>query len=548
MKKTININLAGIHFHIDEDAFQKLSSYFDSIRKSLKNMDGNQEIMEDIEARIAELFSEKIDSYKQVVTIQEVDAVIAIMGEPEAYEMDEEFEEKPPHSKASGTSTKKLFRDIDNKYIGGVSSGLGHYLGVDAIWIRLIWILLILAGMGSPVLVYIILWILIPAAITTSDKLKMTGDPINISNIEKKFKEGFTNVTDSVKNADFAKYGDKFKSGSGKFFDELAKVFKVLFTILVKLIGILLIIIAIATFISLITGLFFLGNVYFMDQIVISDYFIYYDQYPYWLFVSLVSVAVGIPLFALFVGGLRLLVSHLKSISSTVKVLLFIFWVISIIGLAFIARAQYQETAFSGKSMEEQVLNISSGDTLNLSVLANHQYEIDVNQKSGMKIKVNSQGDPIFYSNDIWLNIRKSEDSLGKLIVDKRALGNSFPNAKDRAEKIEYAYNFGNKSLLLDGFFTTSISNKSRNQEMRITLFIPENTILKVDPKINSFISSNSGFQGKTKKTSHYYKYKNESFKCLDCPDEKNNIISEDTIQENSDEAWEVKVREKFNQ
>lgn len=546
MKKTININLAGIHFHIDEDAFQKLSSYFDSIRRSLKNAEGSEEILNDIEARIAELFSEKINSNKQVVTLREVDEIISIMGQPEDYKMDDEFEEEPQSTTFPGTSTKKLFRDIDNKYIGGVSSGLGHYLGIDAIWIRLIWILLILAGMGSPILVYIILWILIPAAITTSDKLKMTGDPINISNIEKKFKDGFENVANSVKNANYGKYGSKFKSGIGNFFDKLASVFNVLFTVLVKFIGILLIIISIGIFISLITGLFFLGNVYFMDQIVISNYFIYSDQYPYWLFVTLIFIGFGIPLFALFVGGLKLLISHLKPIGTTVKILLLVFWIISIIGLIIIALAQYQETAFFGKTMEEKTLNISSNDTLDISISSDHQFEIDVYRKAGLKIKVDTSGNPVFYSNDILLNFKSSKDSLTKFIIDKRANGNSFLNAKTRAEEITYDYQIINNNLKLNGFFTTNISNKHRNQEIEMTLLIPENTVLHMDPKVNSYISSSSRFRGKTNMNSQYYRYKNNEFICLDCPDKI--IKTEDSIQTNSEEEWEIKVKEKLNE
>lgn len=547
MKKTVNINLAGIHFHIDEDAFQKLSSYFDSIRNSLKNTEGSEEILNDIEARIAELFSEKIDSNKQVVTLNEVDEIISIMGQPEDYTMNDGFEEQSADSAASGTTTKKLFRDIDNKYIGGVSSGLGHYLGIDAIWIRLIWILLVLAGMGSPVLVYIILWILVPAAITTSDKLKMTGDPINISNIEKKFKEGFDTVTNTVKNADYAKYGDKFKSGTGKFFDGLAKVFKVLFSVLVKFTGIVLILLATALLISLITGLFFIGNIYFMDQIKISHYFVYNDQYPYWLFVTLLFAAVGIPLFALFVGGLRLLISHLKPVSTTVKILLFILWIASIVGLTFIAHAQYQETAFSGKTVEERTLHISSTDTLNFAVVSDHQFEIEVYRKAGLRIKHNTSGDPVFYSNDIILNLKSSKDSLAKLVIDKKASGNSFSNAKLRAEEINYHYDLTGKTLSLDGFFTTAISNKLRNQEIEITVFIPENTVLFMDPKLNSFISSSSRFKGKTNTNSHHYKFENHEFACLDCPKEKINLELEDSNQTEVQDDWEIRVKEKLN-
>src|SRR5690606_34262407 len=117
----------------------------DAIRKSLKGTEGSEEIMQDIETRIAELFSEKIEFQSQVISLKELDEVIAVMGQPEDYEVDDEiFEDAPPssgsYSKSTGNAShKQLFRDIDNKYIAGVSSGLGHYIGVDAIWIRLLW-------------------------------------------------------------------------------------------------------------------------------------------------------------------------------------------------------------------------------------------------------------------------------------------------------------------------------------------------------------------------------------------------------------------------
>ncbi|MDX1784264.1 MAG: PspC domain-containing protein, partial [Aequorivita vladivostokensis] len=131
MNKTVNINLAGTSFHIDEDAFGKLSRYLDAIRKSLKGADGSEEIMQDIEARIGELFSEKIESPSQVVTLKDLDEVILVMGQPEDYEVDDEiFEDVPPSSKTytksrANASHKQLFRDVDNKYISGVSSGIG---------------------------------------------------------------------------------------------------------------------------------------------------------------------------------------------------------------------------------------------------------------------------------------------------------------------------------------------------------------------------------------------------------------------------------------
>ena len=189
MNKTVNINLAGTFFHIDEDAYLKLQRYLDAIKRSFTDSQGRTEIIADIEARIAELFNERVQNDKQVIRIKEVDEVISIMGQPEDYMVDDEiFEDEPqPAFERKSSASRKLFRDTDNSYIGGVSSGLGHYFGIDTIWIRLAWIVLIF-GMGTGFLLYILLWILVPEAKTTAEKIMMTGEPVNISNIEKKLK------------------------------------------------------------------------------------------------------------------------------------------------------------------------------------------------------------------------------------------------------------------------------------------------------------------------------------------------------------------------
>jgi phage shock protein PspC (stress-responsive transcriptional regulator) len=198
MNKTVNINLAGTFFHIDENAYLKLQRYLEAIKRSFTDSQGRNEIIADIETRIAELFNERVQNEKQVISIKEVEEVIAIMGQPEDYIVDEEiFEDEPQRHHTQSSPHRKLFRDKDNAYVGGVSAGLGHYFGIDALWIRLIWVALIF-GAGSGVLVYIILWILMPVAESTADKLSMSGKPVNITNIEEKVKEGFGSVKDSI--------------------------------------------------------------------------------------------------------------------------------------------------------------------------------------------------------------------------------------------------------------------------------------------------------------------------------------------------------------
>ena len=189
MNKTVNINLGGMFFHIDEDAYQKLTRYFDAIKRSLSNSNGQDEIIKDIELRIGELISEKHTSDKQVIHIKELDEIIAIMGQPEDYRIDSDENEAQNNFNATNRIHKKLYRDKEKGSIAGVCTGLGHYFGVDAVWIKILF--LVLASTSFGIIAYIILWIVMPEAITTSEKLEMTGEPITISNIEKKVKEEY---------------------------------------------------------------------------------------------------------------------------------------------------------------------------------------------------------------------------------------------------------------------------------------------------------------------------------------------------------------------
>ena len=202
MNKTININLGGLFFHIDEVAFQKLKRYLDTIRRSLSDdPKGRDEIITDIELRISELLSEKIKDPRQVINEHDIDEVITIMGQPEDYVFEDEgYTEYTKTSSRSYQSynSRKLFRDGDDKFVGGVASGVAHYFGIDAIWVRLLWLVLTF-GAGFGFILYIILWILLPEAKTTAEKLQMEGEAVNINTIEKKIRDEFQDVSERAK-------------------------------------------------------------------------------------------------------------------------------------------------------------------------------------------------------------------------------------------------------------------------------------------------------------------------------------------------------------
>ncbi len=204
MKTTITINLGGIVFHIDDDAYEMLHTYLIAIEKQFTSDEERQEVMSDIEARLSELFTETLNEKRDVIMKDDVSKVIEIMGEPEEFSDEEAKSESSKSSKETkrrrmnNRNSKKMYRDPDNRILGGVCSGLSAYFNVDPIVFRIIFILIAL-GMGSGLIIYIILWIVIPEASTTAQKLEMRGEPITIENIKKAVREEFENVKSKMK-------------------------------------------------------------------------------------------------------------------------------------------------------------------------------------------------------------------------------------------------------------------------------------------------------------------------------------------------------------
>ncbi|WP_452228775.1 PspC domain-containing protein [Lacinutrix sp. MEBiC02404] len=543
MNKTVNINLAGIFFHIDEDAYTKLQRYLEAIKRSFTDSQGRSEIISDIEARIAELFNERVKHDKQVIGTKEVDDVITIMGQPEDYIVDDEiFEDEPKQYSSQRTTSKKLFRDTDNSYVGGVSAGLSHYFGIDAIWIRLIWILLIF-GAGTGVLLYILLWILLPEAVTTSDKLMMKGEPVNISNIEKKIKDGIStvsdvakNVSDSVsdaaKNIDFKKKSNSLKSTSTSFFDTIGAIFMFFLKVAAKFIGIILIIIGASALIGLIIGMFTVG---ISDAINVPGFDIVDTANaagtPVWLVSLLALFAIGIPFFFVFYLGLKILINNLRSIGNIAKFSLLGLWLMAIIGLIVIGVTQATEHAFDAAVKEKEVYNIKVNDTLNIKMMDNNAYNKSMHKGgNSFYLAYGDNDEKTIYSSDIRLTIRSTDDSIATLHVEKNADGRSFKTAKERAENINYKYALVNNTFQLDKYLTTDAENKFSDQEVNLTLYIPEGTVIQLNKNTRSFLNyytSNNNLVT-YRDAGHYFKIFTDEATCLDCLEEDENDEEED--------------------
>ena len=218
MKKTITINISGLVFNIEEDAFSALKNYLEKIGNKFNNLEERQEIIEDIEARIAELFTEKLNRNKEVINENDVSQIIEIMGSPDNFEGDETEPQEQTEKKSSSSSNekKKLFRDGDNKVVAGVCAGVSNYFGWNISVVRTLFALLILLG-GTGFWLYIIAWIIIPEAKSVSEKLAMKGKNATVENIEK----FVTKFKSDVRNFDTSNVTESFKKNSNKFNDFL---------------------------------------------------------------------------------------------------------------------------------------------------------------------------------------------------------------------------------------------------------------------------------------------------------------------------------------
>jgi len=534
MNKTVNINLGGMFFHIDEDAYQKLTRYFDAIKRSLSYSSGQDEIIKDIEMRVSELLTEKQKTEKHVVGLKDVDEVIAVMGQPEDYRIDDEEPGKatPNYTSNSYSQNRKLYRDKDNAMVGGVLAGLGHYFGIDKVWLRIFFLILFFAW-GTGVLAYIILWIVMPEAKTTAEKLEMTGEPVTISNIEKKVREEFENVSDKFKNANYDEMGNRVKTGAEKIGGSLGDFIIAVLRVFSKFLGVLLIIMGLFILAALFIGVFTLGSSSLID--VPWQGFIEagnFTDYPVWTFGLIMFFAVGIPFFFLALLGFKLLSPNLKSIGNIAKYTLLAIWLISVSLAIAIGLKQASAFAVDGRVVVKENLNLKPTDTLLLKFKHNENFAKDLWDNDNFKITLDSTGNDVIYSNNVSFKIVQNDTKSAYIQIEKEAKGKTLFEAKQRAEKIKYSYKVIGNQIVFDNYLLSDVKEKFRDQDIEITLFLPLGTLLKMDESMRNYDRTDgSYFLWQPEDKDAVYRVESEKIRCLNCPNEDNENITIDTEQ-----------------
>lgn len=509
MNKTISINLGGTLFNIDDDAYQKLHNYLEAVRLSISDSLGREEILHDIELRISELLSEKYNDVQQIITTSAIDYVISIMGQPEAYRIDEaESPDEPVTKKA-----KKLYRDTNKGMIGGVCSGLSYYLGVDVVWLRIL-LLVMLLGFGTGVLAYIILWIAVPEAKTTAEKIEMTGEPVTISSIEKKVRAEFEHVAQRLKNTDYQKMENYAKTRAGRLLATVEEVLILIIKAIAKFIGIILVFISAVSLILILVSLFS-SQLISIGQLPLDAF--NYTNMPIWLLSLLIVIGIGLPLLALLLVGIKLLAPKSKSLGKKLKYSLIGIWILSLIFLMFLSFKQYAQVSCSGKSITKQKINCAIGDTISLQMRFNDFYTKSAVKHEQGYFTLNHKGNQVYYSDEVAVEVLSTDGVDAYIQVVRHARGKSNIAAKSYAEKLSYNYELSDNHIYLDTYFTTSAQHKYRGQHITVLLYLPKGIYFKPDHNFKYYNASEVSFFNLDTEAAQIYFVNNEQLQCTTC-------------------------------
>ena len=483
MKKTLTVNLGGLVFNIDDDAFVILKKYLNTIKGYFENSEGRDEIMTDIESRIAEMLQEKMHGGKEVINASDINAVIVIMGQPEDYITDD-LEDEPSQNYSrqesykkqsySSSTQKRLFRDGESNVVGGVCSGIGYYFGIDPIWIRLGFVLSVLF-LGSGFLLYLILWIIMPEARTPSDKLAMKGEPVTFDNIGKTVEQEIKNVKKKLNNLDGSQaryHAENIQSAAARFGEFILSILKLVLQVFGKLLGIVFILTGVALLVSLFFGSYIPLHVNFQDPMEFAN-LVFASGNDFWLSVVGGSLVLGIPFLALVLAGFVMLLD--AKLPKYTGLVLGISWVVGII-LSTVGGIS-TGMDFSKESSKSEKITMSNigSDTIYFDILDSKKILSRSSLNKGY-YDLNEVRDGEMFNDGVGVDVILTKSKFPELEVTKMAHGKSYEIADKRAESLHYHLVQDSNTIKIDPYYSIKKSGKWRAQEVKVTLFVPVGT------------------------------------------------------------------------
>ncbi|HER09882.1 MAG TPA: PspC domain-containing protein [Bacteroides sp.] len=492
MKKAIKINLSGIIFHIDDDAYEKLKTYLDRIGRYFSDAQESKEIINDIESRIAELFQERITKENQVITLEIVDEVIDVMGNPEDIADTAEESGKKRSFHETYSTSKRLYRDPENSVIAGVCGGLGAYFGIDTVIFRLLFVIFFFAGFAS-ILIYVILWIVLPRAETAAQKLEMRGEKVNVSNLEKKIREEYDTVKENVReNVSRAKSSETYRRttrASNDFFEVLGKILLVFIKVIFIIIGTALVIGGIGILIGLITLPFVGIHVFPFEShnFSLGDLLLpFTDPVSVTLLVIAITLLILIPIAAMLYGLVKL-IFNLKTSNRGLGVGAVTLWIVSLLLIIGIVAFETSNYSDSGRESLTQDLVIGS-DTL--YVMINESQEDYLKEESIIDLdeKWFLLEDADAYYGRLNLDLEKAEGTTFAVEIKKESKGKTWNEAKRNAATIDYNFRTSSNRLILDPYFSVDMEQKWRFPRVEAIVMVPEGKVVVLDRETRDYL------------------------------------------------------------
>lgn len=476
MNKTVTVNIGGIVFHIEEQAYDQLRKYLEAIKGYFTSSDGRDEIIQDIESRIAEMFSDRIGSSRQVITPDDVNFVIDALGRPEQVAgADEKDNGSNTHAGTNfippSAGYKRLYRDPDDKVIGGVCSGISHYIGIDPIWLRLIFLIaLVLYGTG--VVLYLILLVIIPKAKTTSEKLQMKGQPVNIDNIRRSIEDEVQDIKSRISGSGMARSS---KGTISNFFDAIGAILSAALKFFIGFIGVILSIVLLSLMFALFIVLLAMAGIIPNAEIPMFLTHSFLDSWQLNILTTGLTLVIGIPALVLLYRIFRSLFK-LKGESKYFYYGAAIIWVFGLLMSIWMGVDIGQEFREKDTHRMEIPIRQPSNDTIHLALLNPYGNNDDNYITSGWVFgdewAVNNNHDTIRVS-DVELDVQRADGNEFELIRITEGRGRSRKIAEQYTRGLTYEIEQENNVLRVADNYILPSDVKFRGQKIRLILKVP---------------------------------------------------------------------------
>lgn len=488
MKKTVKINIKETYFYIDEDAYDVLQLYMDSIKSHFKNQEDGDEIIEDIESRILEYIIATLKSH-EVINLQDVNIIINKIGKP--YEIEDDRKEEE-YSSAQSSINKRLYRNVDNSVIGGVCSGLAIYFNMDVSILRVIFVILILFN-GLGLLLYLILWIAIPPARTLKEKQEMKETRFDKRKFEKNVKNEYENVKKGVNDFQHTDQFESARDGVVTLFAALGKIILGVLKFVVILIGISLVIVGIVLFLS-VTGIFIFNDSQLWDFWIFRNF--YYpdlsDMFNMFNGVAimgiLITLIIIIPIFILIYWGFKRAFS-LKYNDKALGIIFFVIWILSFFGAITYYFSSGRQLISHYHDTQSMYLNLDGHDTLYLDVIYERYNDYDDDYMDmffeyGTKYE---NGDKYLIGMPTVQIIRTDRENV-ELTINKMSLGENKFDAEGRASRINYKWTKEDSLILLSEYYKIREGKKWTLPKVELDLEIPYDVQIIAEPELKKMI------------------------------------------------------------